>query len=248
MRFCCLIIVFTTLLLSQTAQAERVLKFAADTDIYLLDAISVPILKLAYARLGIKIHSLNNVPLERSLVFANDGTIDGEVQRIDGISEQYPKLIKVTESFHSMQASIFTKKHHFEVNGWESIKGYSVGIIRGMKYAEQNTLGFKRILANQTEQLFDLLVYDRVDICIANRSTAQLFLSRMAKRGNKKYQGIIELSPQVQFIPLYHYLHKRHAALVPKITLILQEMKASGLIEEIKQKAIDDFFGNIEVR
>jgi len=44
---------------------------------------------------------------------------------------------------------------------------------------------------------------------------------------------IVMLTPPVQVDPLYHYLHKKHKALVPQITAVLREMKQEGKFQEI---------------
>ena len=36
-------------------------------------------------------------------------------------------------------ATVFTKLTRFEVAGWESLKPYTIGIIRGIKFAERHT-------------------------------------------------------------------------------------------------------------
>ena len=55
-------------------------------------------------------------------------------------------------------------------------------------------------------------------------------------------QEITLLQPPIQRDNLYHYLHSKHAALVPKITAVLQEMEEEGLIQRIKEELETEVF------
>ena len=59
---------------------------------------------------------------------------------------------------------------------------------------------------------------------------------RKAEFGSGKKMNlnqIVMLIPPVQVDPLYHYLHKKHKALVPQITAILKKMRQEGKFQEI---------------
>ena len=55
-----------------------------------------------------------------------------------------------------------------------------------------------------------------------------------------KIKGLKELKPHVQYFDVFHYLHKKKAYLVPKVTKILKEMKASGEIDRISKQSLID--------
>jgi polar amino acid transport system substrate-binding protein len=48
------------------------------------------------------------------------------------------------------------------------------------------------------------------------------------------------LSPTLAEFPVYHYLNKKHAALVPKLTSILMEMQNNKMMKEIQKSVITD--------
>jgi len=57
-------------------------------------AISAVVLREAYRRLGYKLE-IRALPAERALLMSNEGDLDGESQRISGLSTSYPNLIQV---------------------------------------------------------------------------------------------------------------------------------------------------------
>ena len=59
--------------------------------------------------------------------------------------------------------------------------------------------------------------------------------------GQLGLEGIHALEPPLVRIDLYHYLHQRHADLVPEIADTIRKMEASGRISEIR----DQFFRDI---
>ena len=68
------------------------------------------------------------------------------------------------------------------------------------------------------------------------------------KRGDRIGQLIIQrlslggvlrvVEPPLQHIPLHHFLHERHRALVPRIEQVLRSMQASGELQQVRQDAV----------
>jgi hypothetical protein len=196
-----------------------------------LGLVSADILKEAYRRIGIQINVLE-VPAKRGLHNANFGRYDGEVMRIAGIAKAYPNLIMVPDFVNIMEGVAFSKNKEIQIQGWESLKPYRIGVVRGMKFAENGTKGMERDLVSNPVQLFKMLDRGRLDIAI---------LSRMSSLGALKVSGVMGvyvLSPPLTKIKLYHYLHKRHKNLVPQISKTLQELEKEGVIQKIREQHI----------
>ena len=187
------------------------------------------ILERVYDRIGIKIR-IQTFPANRALNLSNSGEFDGEVQRIDGISEDYPNLIKVPEPIFYLEACAFVKNTEIRIKGWKSLKPYRIGIPRGFKYLENNTDGMNRLVVSSIEQLFYLLNEGRIDIVIISKNYGQAFLK--AHRDMR----IRQITPPIIKVPLYHYLHKKHNALVPVVEARIKKMKEEGIISNIIEK------------
>ncbi len=50
------------------------------------------------------------------------------------------------------------------------------------------------------------------------------------------------LSPSLQKIDLYHYLHQKNKDLVPKIDAVLQEMAENGELESLRAKFAEELY------
>jgi polar amino acid transport system substrate-binding protein len=140
---------------------------------------------------------------------------------------------------NQLEAVAFTKHLVFRVHGWESLKPYRVGIRRGVAFAERGAAGAG--IAVQTvdgvEQLFRLLMADRVDLIVLARMNG---LETIASLGAT---DIHPLDPPVESFPMFHYLHIHHRDLVPKLTAVLQQMAQEGRIREIREDVITQRFG-----
>lgn len=46
------------------------------------------------------------------------------------------------------------------------------------------------------------------------------------------------LSPPLERLPLYHYLHEKHKDLVPKVDEIIRDMAESGELDDLREEFI----------
>ena len=180
----------------------------------------------AYQHIGMKI-KVKYQPAARALITSNTGLADGEVQRIYGINKKYTNLVMVPISIGKFGGYVFTKNIEFRINGWNSLKPYKIGVVRGVMFTDKGTEGMNRSLITNKTQLFLLLDRGRIDIAVT------AYLTGLHGIKESKVKGIKILRPPVQEYALYHYLHKKHADLIPKLTPILEKMEKEGKINEI---------------
>ncbi len=192
------------------------------------DAATV-ILTEAYDQLGLTVH-ISTFPAERSLHLSNSGMIDGELVRIEGIDSRYPNLIRVPVSHVQAEQMAFASSPDITIQGWQSLRPYRIVFHRGYKAAERGTQGMNVELTTAVVQALEMVANGRADVAIANRFTG------LAELKNIPRYKLNMLIPPVQVDPLYHYLHKKHAAIVPELTKILEQMRSSGRFERIYQQ------------
>lgn len=218
------------LLLFPLSSSAKTLTFSTLEELPTM-AIAVTVVKVAYEQLGIAVE-VDYSPAERALRSANSGRTDGEVARIAGIEKMYPNLIPIPVPIARTDFSVFSKKHSFTVEGFESLQSYRIGIILGGKLMEHRTQNMERQMVHSLDSLVRILEKDRVDII------AFLRLDTLIKIRELNYQHIIKpLTPPILSVEGFHYLHKKHAALVPQITAILKQMKQDGSIQKIVETA-----------
>ncbi len=210
-----------------TLTFSRVEGFGAD--------ITEQVVKEAYHRLGILI-SAQPLPAERALSLAGSGDLDGEVSRVEGIEKNYPDLVMVPVPVTATEVVVFTKHVIFPVTGWESLKPYSIGILTGAKFAREGTQGMRAEPVTTDEQSFQKLDAGRIDVAVTT------YINGLETIRKLNLKDIKALEPPVTTLKLYHYLHKKHMDLVPKITDVLKQMEKEGRMVDIRKKAIANHF------
>jgi polar amino acid transport system substrate-binding protein len=182
----------------------------------------------AFRRAGVQLR-LVSLPSERSLVAANQGEVDGEGLRVAGLEDTYGNLVRVPERYVAISFVAFARDRTISVaQGWDSLKPHRVAFINGWKMFESNA-GVARTVnkVDKPEQLFQMLEHGRIDLALYTLADGA---AQVRKLG---LQGVVALSPTLKDVDMYLYLHRKHAALVPKIASALREMKADGSHQRI---------------
>jgi polar amino acid transport system substrate-binding protein len=182
-------------------------------------------------RIGVDL-KLVSLPSERSLTAANLGEVDGEGLRVAGLGGPdgpYPNLIQVPERFVRISFVAFSKNATISLdNGWDSLKPYRIAFINGWKMFEANAQGARVVnKVDKPEQLFRMLDEGRVDLVLYTHADG-LLLAR-----NLGLTSVAPLSPALKEVDMYLYLHKKHQALVPKLTQAIRDLKADGSYNRI---------------
>ncbi|MCW8866058.1 MAG: hypothetical protein OQK09_06990 [Colwellia sp.] len=189
------------------------------------------LLKEAFSRLDRNI-TIEKKPAERSLKDANNGVSDGEFLRVSDIGLLYPNLLIVPEPLYDMEFVAFSKIENLTLpKNWESLSEYNVGYVIGWKIIEENIDGMpgNAGVANQ-DMLFKLLDANRFEIAIYSRNFGHQLVRKLALK------NIYSTSQPLAVEPMYLFLHKRHKALIPRLTNILKEMKAEKPFLQFEQK------------
>ncbi len=187
------------------------------------------------------------LPNQRSLINANNGVNDGEAARIWEIDKSYPNLIRVGVQTHFIQLVVLSRKKVF-IDELSDLKKYHVGIIRGMKIAEELVRQEAPLsLTEATEHLslIKMLANDRLDVIITNR--IGLFTGLI---GSHKDEFYLRKEPLISR-KLYMYLHKRHKALVPILEKAFRSMIEDGTHQSIQESFLrnmkTEFQGSVKV-
>ena len=189
----------------------------------------------AFRRIGIQV-GFHHVQTERAILNVSKGIDDGNLIRVDGLSQIYPNIVKVPEKLFDYEFVVFARDGLFEPKSWDSLRPFRVGIIRGWKILERNITDTKSITRVRDEnRLFDLLKTGYVDVVVLERWRGQHILKTTDLQG---FQG---LEPPLVTKPMYLYLHKRHQALVPQLTDALKAMKHDGTYQDLFEQALQPY-------
>ncbi|WP_395021735.1 substrate-binding periplasmic protein [Dongia sp.] len=191
------------------------------------------IMTAVYAKLGIKVEFVD-VEAVRALELSSSGAIDGEIQRIAAVAEQFPTLIRIATPVNYIEPAAFTRGLTFPVDGWASIADFQIGIVRGVGSSERGTKGMLHVqTATSLENLILMLDHDRFQVMVTDRISGEVSLKKMGLADR-----IRALSPPLQRIELYHYLNQKHQLLAARVAAVLAEMAASGELAALRERLV----------
>lgn len=224
------------------ARAETVLRLARLENVpdqFLGGELLVAI----YKRLGIRV-AFDDMPAKRSLIESSEGRVDGEVQRILAVQDQYPTLLPVQPSFNSIEPAAFVRVGggpNLHVDGWKSLSPHTIGIVRGVGSSERGTQGMRSVEPVTTmENLMQSLEAGRFEVAVNDRFSGLLVIRRLGLEGK-----VQPLEPVLERIPLFHFLHERHRDLVPKVGQAIQAMHASGELDRLRQQVMESMLSAV---
>jgi len=192
----------------------------------------------ALRRIGYKL-IINRLPAERGLHNANTGLIDGEMSRVEGINKLYPNLIRVPEKIMDWEFYIFSEKTINLQNGWNSLENKNIAFITGWKILEKNVPESATVTKTKnSHQLFTLLDVKRVDYIIYEHWGGKRVLNEL------KLNKINLQPPFLASKEMFIYLHRKHKALVPRLTQALKNMKNDGSYKSLIQKHLSPLQNN----
>jgi polar amino acid transport system substrate-binding protein len=197
------------------------------------------ILSEAYARLGYEIE-LQGYPAERALLMANDGLVDGEAGRVSVVEQSYSNLIRVPTPLYINRIAILTTDTEVDPKkGWGQFQNCRACIRNGYKFLESRVKGKHRHMVSSYEKMLELLRNKRVDVGLAE------FFDILPVLNKVGMGGVRMLCEPMASNPMFHYLNKRHADLVPKIDAVLRDMTAEGRLKAIELHLMQVHFSNL---
>ncbi len=226
MRYFRLCLLVSTLIAS-SGWAGTVLRFASVENAY-IQKISEAVVQTAYGQMNIVIE-VDWQPPARALVSSNSGRLDGELSRIDELSATYPNLVRVGIPVNFIEATVFKSRSKKSILTWEDLATKRVGMVTGVKFAENALAALPAVKVSSYDSLFKMLQSDRFDYVVAPRTVGMAYL-RQSGDQLLDYQF-----PPLERIPLYHYLHEDNRHLVPALESVLQKMTQTGEIERIRE-------------
>jgi polar amino acid transport system substrate-binding protein len=199
-----------------------------------LDAVAGEVFRRAGVRLR-----LTKQPAERGLLNANAGIEDGDLTRIAGLEAQYPNLVRVPEKLIDWQFAAFGKNAALPAT-WETLRTRPVGHIRGWKIYEQQLAGAPNVVtAEDPAQLFRQLQLDRIEVALYERWQGLSLIREQGMPDNHV------LEPLLARREMFIYLHKRHAALAPRLAAALRAIKAEGLYDRLYREKVLSLAGDV---
>lgn len=181
----------------------------------------------AFGRIGLTIH-VTRLPSERAIELANQGHVDGDLFRIAGLEKKFSNLRMVSEPWLEMHFVAFTLQENLSLSTWQDLIPLHVAFIKGWQVFETNLKQARSITrADNSPQLFELLKQQRVDVILYDALQGE-WLKQKLGMNHARIAG----KPLITS-PIHIYLHSKHAAMIPKVTQALRDMKQDGTWQRI---------------
>lgn len=177
-------------------------------------------LSAAYAKLGRRVEFVV-LPGERALRATLAGATDGELIRVAGLERKHPQLVRVPVPLAGMQTRVYARRGStFRPDaGWEALRPYLFAYARGTRLIAERVAGMHGASpVDSVGQAFAMLAARRVDLVVAEHGDGEANLRRLGLQ-----HRVVVVEPPLETTPLYHYLNRRHAALVPALADALRQ-------------------------
>ncbi len=220
------------------SQSETTTMYFANIPNNFTVAIGAEVIKTAYQKLGIAVEFVV-MPTKRALKQSNEGKVDGEIHRVWSIADSYPNLIRVPTPINYIDQVVFSSVQNVDIKQCADLAPYTVGIVRGVKHAEECTrdLPLQRVF-NTSAKMMTMLSVQKIDFAISS------WVNGMWLRKTMDIDNVHVIGPPVSRQLLYHYVHKKHADLVEKIDAVFIDMQESGELELLRKQVINDLLKN----
>lgn len=191
----------------------------------------------AYRRAGYTV-SVRRLPSARSMENLNQGIDVGNGPRIQGLEAYFPNVVMVPEQVIDYDFVAFSRgKLPHPVRQWSDLADLNVAIVTGWKILEVNITEFSSLVKVRTpEQMFSLLESGRADVVIIERWQGLKVVRQLA------ISNVMIHEPPLATKPMFFYVHKSRANMIPALTKALASMKADGTY----QRMFDDTLGELQ--
>ena len=209
------------------------------SDIYRL------IMEDAFARADLSV-DFREVAAERSIALANDGVDDGDCCRIWEVDSLYPNLVRVPVPVIQVDFVAFVKNADLRLSGsedWAALAPFEVGVVSGWKILEtglEKTPPRYVYSLSSPQSLFAMLARERIQVATIGRLVGYQTLLDM------KLSGVRVVEPPLVSRPLYLFLHKKHAELVPRLTETLETMRGEGALSGYYRRIVAPLEAQLE--
>ncbi|MDW7549629.1 MULTISPECIES: type 2 periplasmic-binding domain-containing protein [Pseudoalteromonas] len=186
----------------------------------------IELMELVYKELGIEMR-LEEFNHKSSLIAANAGNLDGQLGRVASIEDDYPNLRRVDYPLFQFTLQLFTLCSDCTLNNLKSLtirSGYPVASTYLNKHgADAYIINVKSVVAQ-----LNLVMQRQVEGALL----LDFHLKPHLRNINEDNLQIKDL----EVVESFHFVHKRHATLLPLIKKKLSEFEQKGVIDMLKAK------------
>lgn len=194
----------------------------------------------AYRRIGIKAEIVPNVPITRAAVDTNSGFYDAALAGNANAGDKQPNTLHTKEPVYWVEYGTFAIKTvpPDQVSNWAALKASSLRIggrqghlLLTLRLGER---GFYGVASD--DSLLRMLLADRIDIMLGTTNSLTWEMANGPADLAEQISKVRQVST-LERVPMYHYLNKKHADLVPRLDEALRKMESDGTMAKLLGKS-----------
>jgi len=169
-------------------------------------------------------------PVKRSIHLLERGFIHADLSRVASFQNLVPSAIRVEEYVTQIPYYAYSSMPDvFKVEGWNSLKPYSMVIVRGFQFSEHYLQHHKTHKIGSSLAAFKFLRAKRADIFVESSILAESTL----RMDGFDTEGITRLEPPVDYLKSYTYFSHKYPKLAEQYASALISIKAEGILKKI---------------
>jgi polar amino acid transport system substrate-binding protein len=177
----------------------------------------------AYQNIGLQMQ-LETMPLERLHLEAARGVLlDGNLAAAANLQQVIPQLIRIPVQVYQLELTAFVRTSWLKPTHWADLQMMRVTYMAGMLSVEARLQQHQikaATVALTLEQALQYVAKGRVDVAVLPKAEAEYVLQQM------KVRQVQAVQPALELLPMYHYIHQKHQALVGPLTAQLEKLIA----------------------
>ncbi|MCJ8298534.1 MAG: transporter substrate-binding domain-containing protein [Pseudomonadales bacterium] len=177
---------------------------------------------------GLKLE-LVYLPTRRATAKLLNGGVHAEMARIASYRQHVPSAIMITESVASLPVHVYTVNADFIVDGWSSLKPYTVLRVHGWLYTRKNLEQHQSFTVVTPLEGFRLLEAHRADVFPLDSLSAAGLLSLPEFKDTR----IKRLEPPVHILHTYTFFSADYPLLAQRYQSALIKLKQQGIYQKI---------------
>ncbi|WP_125784631.1 hypothetical protein [Pseudoalteromonas rubra] len=185
-----------------------------------------------YAPLGIQ-PEFEFLPSERGLQLVNDAELDAEAGRVDLIGARYDNLIAVPVPLSELRLMLLCTDPQYCDLAHETDLAIIAGNLITVWFCEQRQLNCNPV--QNDISAYQALSRGRVSRILA---TDKYALGSLCESG---LSTLYSKAASARTFTIYHYVHKKHQALVPKLSAQIKAISQSGQLKQYAERLHNAF-------
>lgn len=192
--------------------------------------VSASVMTEVYQRLG---HEMKLVfyPGKRSIVEANNGTVDGELIRIKSTRQLLINLVMIPTPVDTLKVMAITRTGDTKVVSLKGLAGKKIGVLLGVELTDKIVQNLPHQTVDSIDSLFKILVSGRADVILFPSLDSKEYIQR-----NSLSEKVAINTPPILEIALYHFINKSKPTLIKDMSELLAKLKETGELETITQQ------------